>query len=786
MIRKYFFKIFLALTSVLVLYFGVFFVLSLNYKHQIHKFIVNSINDKIKKPVKIKDIDLSPFSGFPYISLTLHDVVVPKSDSSERPLLKLKKMEVLLGLHRLLFKDYNITGITLSDGILDGRVDSLGNKDFDIFIKKDTVAEKSHISEIKIDKVKLKNFEIYYEDQYKSKCIHLILKDTESRVHLDSNQVNANLRGSIHSEEVTLRPGTLFQNADLLAHFLINYDFNSELLSFDKSTLEAKNDLYIVNGNIDFLNKSLMSLNIKTENASVQNIFSLLPARWTKSIEELNVSGKVNAEASIAINLLPGHQPKFNIDFSGKGFSIANKLLNADVHDISFPTANLTSADSQGAEKYKITFTGLKGVINKSDSIMASQLAFENFVDPDLHAKVSIKLRSKTLFDLVHFDQYSEAGGSFFIRGTYNGKVNYLLGRTTKTPVIKGTVKLHRVNVKLNKVYFPFDNLNGEAEFENDFIKMKRLEVQCGKTDMKVNGIARNLFNSVYNDKPGLELDLNFVSEQFYFSDFTQFPRSKVKNEKRNIRLVEGSKFIWPYNLRATLKGKTSRFQAHNYQANDIDLSIHMDSKNLRVSESLTSFGGTMRSVTDFIPRKNHIHCNTDVRIEKIRIDKIFRAFNNFGQEIILSDNIRGIVNGKFDTYFRMNSALELDSNSVYVKGDYEIHRLEMIDVEPIMKLSKVGFKEMDLQRVTFDKIKSSVIIKNNVIDIPRTLFVTNILYFYLNATIQPDGEAEFKMLVPVKNLKKNPDTSDLTNDSKAGLSLPLKLKGKSGKLKVL
>lgn len=786
MIRKYFFKIFLVLTSILVLYFGVVFVLSLNYKHEIHNFILRTINDKIKKPVKVKDIDLSPFSGFPYITLTLYDVVVPKSDSNDRPLLKLKKMEVLLGLHRLLFKDYKVSGITLSDGAFDGRVDSLGNKDFDIFIKKDTVSEKPHLSEIKIDKVKLKNFEIYYEDQYKSKCIHLVLKNTESRLHLDSNNVNTDLRGTIYSEEVTLRPGTLFQSTDLRAHFMINYDFKSELLSFDGSTLEAHSDLYIVNGNVDFLNKSLMTLKIKTEGASVQKIFSLLPAKWTKSIEQINVSGKVNAAASIAINLLPGYQPKFNIDFSGKGFSISNKLLNANVHDISFPAANLTSTDSLGAENYKITFTGLKGAINKSDSIMASQLAFKNFVDPELHAKVIIKLRSKTLFDLVHFDQYSEAGGSFFIKGTYNGKVNYLLGRTTKTPEIKGSVKLHRVSVKLNKVYFPFDNLNGEAEFENDFVKMKKLKVQCGNTDMEVNGIARNLFKSVYNDKPGLELDLNFVSEQFYFSDFTQFPRAKGKKDKRNIRLVEGNKFIWPYNLRASLKGKTSRFHANNYQANDIDLSIHMDSKNLRVSESLTSFGGTMRSVTDFIPRRNHIHSNTDVRIEKIRIDKIFRAFNNFGQEIILSDNIKGIVNGKFDTYFRMNSALELDSNSVYVKGDYEIHKLEMIDVEPIMKLSKVGFKEMDLQRVTFDKIKSSVIIKNNVIDIPRTLFVTNILYFYLNATIQPDGEAEFKMLVPVKNLKKNPDTSDLTNDSKAGLSLPLTLKGKSGKLKVL
>jgi hypothetical protein len=786
MFRKYFLKIFLVLTSILVLYFGVVLVLSVNFKNELHDFIIRNINDKIKKPVKIKNIDLSPFSDFPYITLTLRDVVVPKSDSNDRPLLKLKKIEVLLGLHRLLFKNYKISGVTLSDGMFDGRVDSLGTKDFDIFVNKDTTTEKPRLSEIKIDKVKLKNFEIYYENRYKPKCIHLLFKNTESRLSLDSNNVRIALNGSIYSEEVTLRPGTLFNKADLQTQFFVNYDFNAKLLSFDNSTLKAYNDQYFVSGNVDFFNKSLMTLNIKTKDASVQNVFKLLPERWTKSIELLNVSGKVNAEASVAINLQPGNKPEFNINFSGQDFSIANKLLNANVHDISFPAANLTSNGNIGAEHYTITFKNLKGVINRGDSIKASQLMFKNFIDPDVNAEVAFKLRSKTLFDIVHFDKYSEAGGYFFIKGTYHGKLNYLLGKPTETPVIKGTVNLRNVSVKLNKVYFAFDTLDGEAEFVNDFIKMKKLRVQCGKTDMEVKGIAKNLFNSVYNDQPGLELDLKFVSEQFYFSDFTQFPRSKVKNEKRNIRLVKGSQFIWPYNLRARLTGRTSKFYAHNYQANDIELGILMDSQNLRVSESLNSFGGTMRSVTDFIPRKNYIHCNTDVRIEKIRIDKIFKAFNNFGQEIILSDNIRGIVNGKFDTYFKMNSALELDSNSVYVKGKYEIHKLEMINVEPIMKLSKVGFKEGELERVTFEKIESSVMIKNNVIDIPRTLFVTNILYFYLNATIQPDGEAEFKMLVPVKNLKKNPDTSDLTNDSKAGLSLPLKLKGKAGKLKVL
>ena len=72
------------------------------------------------------------------------------------------------------------------------------------------------------------------------------------------------------------------------------------------------------------------------------------------------------------------------------------------------------------------------------------------------------------------------------------------------------------------------------------------------------------------------------------------------------------------------------------------------------------------------------------------------------------------------------------------------------------------------------------------MLEIPRTLFVTNILYFYLDVVVQPDGETAFYILLPIKNMKKKPDTKGLTNDSKAGLSIPIKIKGKQGKLKLL
>jgi len=58
-------------------------------------------------------------------------------------------------------------------------------------------------------------------------------------------------------------------------------------------------------------------------------------------------------------------------------------------------------------------------------------------------------------------------------------------------------------------------------------------------------------------------------------------------------------------------------------------------------------------------------------------------------------------------------------------------------------------------------------------------------LYFYMDIHMTIGSNSDIFILLPVKNLKKRPNTKDLTNDSEAGVSLPIKISGRSGNMKV-
>ena len=769
-------------------YFSAISLISIYYKKEIENRVVSEINKNLVKPIKINHISISPFTNFPFISFNLNEVLLPKSDTNQIPLLKLEKLKILFSPYSILIKKFKVNEILIENGFIDARVDSLGNRDFDIVLKKDTTAapDSKAITSFDIHKIRFHNIHIFYENKFKPKRLDLLFSNTETELSLDSKVLTGELLGQLYSKEVTLKPGTLFKESDLKVDFKFTFDFKAKVFAFKDCVVMSGENSYLGNGNIDFKNKSFLTLNVKTHDADIQNVFGLISEKWIAKLKPFNLSGKVSSDANIKVSLLPGNQPDFSIDFSTDSLEIRNEKVNAEIHGVRFK-GNLNSNHSTDIENYSITFNNFYAQINKIDSIVSKMIVLQNFKDPILKTNIHFGFSGKTLFDLIKFKEYSEVGGNVGVDLTYDGKLNYMFGKNSETPEMFGAIELNHLKLKLNKVHFGFDDINGKIDYRRDSIRMTQLTVKSGKTDMQLSGTAFHLFNSIFNDTTGLELNINFNSTNFYFSDFNSAaPKNKKTVSKKKITVVQNSNFILPYDLKAKLKGKVKNFYARNYHGNNIELDIDLTKKKVVIVESMNSFGGLLSFTSNFVPVKNTVYCSTNIHMKKFQVDKVFEAFNNFKQKILTSNNIKGIVSGDVRSFFIMSSGLEIDTSSLKINGDFTINKFELIKVEPLMILSKVGFDEKDLKRVTFDKINSSIVFKDNVLEIPRTLFVTNILYFYLDVVLQPDGETEFYILLPIKNMKKKPDTKGLTNDSKAGLSIPIKIKGKQGKLKLL
>ena len=101
------------------------------FKDKIIETSIAEINKNLEVPMEVGDVAFAFWSTFPNISVDLLDVEI-KSRITPISLLKSKKFNLRFNPFDLLFGDYNLKQINVSNGELNLFIDSLGRDNYNI------------------------------------------------------------------------------------------------------------------------------------------------------------------------------------------------------------------------------------------------------------------------------------------------------------------------------------------------------------------------------------------------------------------------------------------------------------------------------------------------------------------------------------------------------------------------------------------------------------------------------------------------------------------------------
>jgi hypothetical protein len=112
-----------------------------------------------------------------------------------------------------------------------------------------------------------------------------------------------------------------------------------------------------------------------------------------------------------------------------------------------------------------------------------------------------------------------------------------------------------------------------------------------------------------------------------------------------------------------------------------------------------------------------YVTCNAQPR--KINIQQLFAAFNNFTQHFIVEKNIKGQLTGTIGFSGVWDSTLHVIPKSILAKGELEISNGELVQFEPMMKLSK--YIDIDeLRHIRFRTLRNTIYISDRLVTIPE------------------------------------------------------------------
>ena len=171
--------------------------------------------------------------------------------------------------------------------------------------------------------------------------------------------------------------------------------------------------------------------------------------------------------------------------------------------------------------------------------------------------------------------------------------------------------------------------------------------------------------------------------------------------------------------------------------------------------------------------------------LQSVNIPELFNAFNNFGQDAITAQNMRGIISANISLQGALSDKTEIVPGSMNSVVDFSIMNGQLIAFEPVMKISETAFKKRDFSDVRFAQLKNKLVINGSAINIPTMEIRSNVLTLFVEGMYDTKRGTDMSIRVPVSNINKPDEKGILQNKGRAGLSLHLRAKTENGKLKI-
>ena len=151
-------------------------------------------------------------------------------------------------------------------------------------------------------------------------------------------------------------------------------------------------------------------------------------------------------------------------------------------------------------------------------------------------------------------------------------------------------------------------------------------------------------------------------------------------------------------------------------------------------------------------PKK--IYMKPNIKATNIDLDKFLFKFENFGQDHLVSDNLKGHVSTTIDGNIRVYPDLVpvLDQSEVHM--DVKVLNGKLLNYEP-MKLLSNYMGDKNLNKIKFDTIQNHIDIKNGRITIPNMTIESTLGHMELSGTQDLNNNIEYYIKIPWKTVKK-------------------------------
>lgn len=728
-IIKALFLIILAIAFIIV-------IITKFFTSEIEREVIKKIEQNLETPLILDDVSFSIYNNFPSASIKITNLLALESDSfNNDTLLFSEQAYVELSLYNIIRKKYNFQNVIITDAKINIKYNDLNFPNFLIFKKR-----KERKTPLSIKKITLLNTHLSINKS--TTPLNLNWNLNRAIIKINNNNYNFNVAGFsnkllvgnedyMHSKKFDINADT-----EITKHKVVIYNSN----------LNIENIILNLHG--DILNGNIVDLKIQANQQKINTIIKHLPEKIKLALSSFIAYGKITFNSSLKGLISKRENPYFNMEYQIEEGKIKLNTTPFELHNIEIG-GRLNNGKNRNFTSTKIMADFFKS--KTKNGYLNGKFKLTNLNN------YFISSEFKSSWDLKEVNQYfkkspfSNLKGKLFATSSYKGNIAF--DSRFKKMFLDA---IHQSEIKLMDVNFNYkeDSLNFILKSANFKVKEQEFmvsssEFNISETDLKFTGNMRNIIPYILQESPKIYINGNVTSTYTNFSELMSF----AKNNEHKIT----QKKIMPQWINATTEINIDNFSYEKFIASDLTGIISYENEKLEgVNLNGRSLNGEIfTSFTCSEPITNNLKLVSNINLEKINIRNSFEAFNNYGQEFIPKENLKGVGSAKIEIEAHWGPNLVLDKKKLKLTSHLIIEKGELIDFKPLENLS--SYVSLDeLKHVKFSTLENTINVENEIITIPTMEVKSSALSVFLSGTHSFNQDINYEITLLLSELLSN------------------------------
>ncbi len=730
-----FLKIFAWITSslvVLILALSLYIHLS---KDKIRSFVVDEINKHLLTEISVREIDVSLFRNFPYVSLVFEDVVIPEvinKIQGQDTLIEARWVSLQFNLWDVIKGKYRLRRVNIEESKCHLKILSDGTPNYNFWKTDTTTAEVSDF-ELLLSRVRCDQLEFLYANFYTDVHMKLIADKFIMAGRFYESTFDMSFSGEMQSEFFSSGDYHFLRGIPVECSGKMNADIEHELYTFSDALLVLGNVNVYFEGTYTDAETPLIDISAHNDRCQLSDFTSLLPDSVQKDLEMFEQSGTVAISAVIKGPFSRQQLPSLAININLKDGTFQRDGQDITLDNLSF-SMDYLCANMKNHDNATLSCRSFSAVLGSGS--ISGKFSVEGFARSIIKAELAAEVELEDAMKFIDYKEIESMRGRFYCEISFSNEFAHLHDiKSSDFTTAKSSGKLQSDQIEMRFRNFSetivIHKLTGVFS-EKDLI-LEELSLATCNSDISLSGVASNIFPFLIFHDGQLQISGEASSNMFHVDRLFAANSSGADHSDS-----EQPKYWVNFSpdFKLDLQLKIGEINYDSFKGKNVKTHLLLNNGILLLRDmSFASMDGTVEAEIIIDARQEStIDFRVMSRFNNIDITMAFADFKNFGQSSLTDKHLKGHLSGTVHFSSEWSKSLEINMESVTAVAHIKIIDGAIINYEPLSGLRKY-FRRRDFSNVEFATLTNEIVIQDKEIIIPEMTIQSNVMDFEMQGT---------------------------------------------------